>query len=529
MKPLPLLLLLIGCTGKTGDSGRGLDGSDGTDGETGDPEGPDFSALSAAIEADLAQANATGAQVAVWLDGRTWFVGGFGSADPEGDVAVDEDTFFMIGSDTKKLAALSLLLHVQSGDLDLDETVAERLPALDMALATDFPQASVHDLLSHQGGIVDGAEYGGSTTDAALATYAYGFFADNYYPLAPPHRFWNYSNPNFSIAGLIDEELAGEPWADRMQGALFAPLGMARTVARKEAVDGNRATGVGLSSQRDTSIGPVSFADTWESAFTRPAGLVWSTASDQARIIGLLIDGQPDLIDNALQQTVFTAQAPMYPDLPGDYGYGLMMAEDWVTTEGSYPVRSWSHGGNTLTHTSTFSMLPDQRVGISILSNGYGDDFHRSVEAAFTSLVTLPPIEAPPTYAVDPDGLDALEGLYTDAFNAGDIHVSRVGDGLVVSMPLLDDLGIPYQPELIPITTRVWYLQAQGTYLDFAFIDGPDGETYFRNRSVVAIRQPPGSARRSGPGPLPSKEVVEQVLREAGRPSPRGPLPPPGR
>ena len=44
--------------------------------------------------------NATGASVAVWLDEEIVWVGGFGSADSAGDRRPDEDTLFMIGSDT---------------------------------------------------------------------------------------------------------------------------------------------------------------------------------------------------------------------------------------------------------------------------------------------------------------------------------------------------------------------------------------------------------------------------------------------
>jgi hypothetical protein len=75
------------------------------------PPPPDhrFDALAAAIEADLASSAATGASVAVWLDDEIVWVGGFGTADPAGGLPPDEDTRFQIGSDTKKLTALSLL------------------------------------------------------------------------------------------------------------------------------------------------------------------------------------------------------------------------------------------------------------------------------------------------------------------------------------------------------------------------------------------------------------------------------------
>ena len=48
---------------------------------------------------------ATGAQIAIWRDGRVYYVGSVGAANQEGTRLIDEDTLFQVGSDTKKLTA----------------------------------------------------------------------------------------------------------------------------------------------------------------------------------------------------------------------------------------------------------------------------------------------------------------------------------------------------------------------------------------------------------------------------------------
>lgn len=481
---LAILLAVVGCGGDHHDHAPAADA--GLDAAIERDAGldPRFDALAAAIETDLEAANATAASVAVWLEGEVVWVGGFGSPD------VGEDTLFMIGSDTKKLTALGCLQAIEAGGLALDTTVGEVLPDLDLERAPGFLGATVHDLLSHQGGIADGVEETSDTTDAALRDFVYGPFAAHYYPLAPPGRIWNYSNPNFSVAGLLHETAAGRPWADAIEDDLFAPLGMTRTFARKSEVDDDRMTGVGLDSYDDQEVGPVSFEGTEESAFVRPAGHVWSTPSDQMRLAAFLVDGDENVLADDLREAVVTAQVQVYPDTPDAYGYGLFIGRGMSLYDDWYDVPFWSHGGNTRTHTSTFYVLPEQRFAISILSNGFADDFTLSVGTAFQTLVDLPaPTEGPWT-PFDPDALDALTGRYFDAFNVGELVIRREGDVLFLDAPDLDRAGIPYVHEMQPRTTRVWVANIDGTDLELAFIDGPDGETYLRNRSIVAIRPP---------------------------------------
>src|SRR5207244_582477 len=121
----------------------------------------------------------------------------------------------------------------------------------------------------HQGGIVDGVDSGPDTTDAELESYALGQFARTYYPLAPPGRIWNYSNPNYSIAGLLDQTLDGRNWPDIIEQDLLPELGMTRTVARRSEVDGDYALGFTSAGADATAVG-----ETWGAAFSRPAGLV---------------------------------------------------------------------------------------------------------------------------------------------------------------------------------------------------------------------------------------------------------------
>jgi CubicO group peptidase (beta-lactamase class C family) len=527
IRPLHWALALAACDGSAVAPDAAPDAPIARD--AGTPIDPRFDALATAIEADLARNNATGASVAVWLDEEIVWVGGFGAVDPtegvpEGTRPPDEETLFMIGSDTKKIAAILYLQDVHAGTASLDTTIAEVLPDLVMARAPDFVSATAHELLSHQGGIVDMVgDLTSSTTDAQLRAYTHGELAELAYPLAPPGELYNYSNPNFSLAGLMTETLAGRPWADLATERVFAPLGMTHTFARKSDVYANRAVGVGYDSASDTIAGPVSFENTWESAFVRPAGLVWSTPTDQLRLARFLVDGDEAVLPSDLTARIHAPHVRTNGDLPGEYGYGLFVGRGISTGARYYDVPYWAHGGNTLTHTSTLFILPEQRFAISILSNGLGDDFTASLVAAIETLVELPPAVSPPEPPFDPSALDGLTGDYHDAFNVGRVIVARDGDGLRVSAPDLDAAGVSYEPELARVSTRVWIATLEGQTFGLRFVDGTDGSMYLANRGFVAIR-PPADARPDTRAlrRRPDLRAIERMLRAAERePVPR--------
>ncbi len=473
----------------------------GNDTETETVRDPRFELIDAAVEADLAQNAATAASVAVWLDGEIVWVGGYGTADPLGSTPPDEDTLFLIGSDTKKITAISVLRKIASGKLSMDTTIADVLPDLEMQQAPVYETATIHQLLSHQGGIMDGGEDTGTTTDEALHDFAYGEFAGNFFSIAPPGMFFNYSNPNFSMAGLIDETLDCRMWPDIVMEDIFIPLKMTRTVARKTDVDGNVALGFGLL-EMDGEIQPIPLESTIESAFTRPAGLVWSTPSDQMRLARFLVDGDNSVLCDQLRTELTSPQTPIYPDniveagmtsdfpaIPGgSYGYGLFIQQGLELNDKWYDIPVWGHGGNTHSHTASFIILPEQKFAISILSNGVYDNFRHSVRTAIEALVTLPPPATRPETPFDPAALDGLVGTYIDPHMYGEIIVTRLGDGLYAEIPMLDVMNIPYNPSLEAVSTHVWWIEADGAYFMLSFVAGPNGERFIWNRGFVAQR-----------------------------------------
>lgn len=60
-----------------------------------------------------------------------------------------------------------------------------------------------------------------------------------------------------------------------------------------------------------------------DNAFIRPAGQVWSTASDMAALGGFLVAGDASVLSDALRERMQTGQVGLVPQVdPSVIGYG---------------------------------------------------------------------------------------------------------------------------------------------------------------------------------------------------------------
>jgi len=514
---MTLLLLALGCQGKdlpADDTGTPPDDTAATDSiptddtattVTGlDPDEVD--AFLNRVQRAMRGGYASGAQVAIWKDGGLALEAGVGSADPDAEVEITPETLFQIGSDTKKLTAVAVLQQVESGAYALDDTVSTLLPDLALARSPEWVgDATVHDLLSHQGGLLDYTPWDEAPADSELAGRTYGEFAEREAAMNPPGLLWNYSNPNFSLAGLLVETTAGRPYADVLRDEVLAPIGMTNTWTRRDDMPADtpkaRSYGIADYATPDAfdflatptytvrSMDPEEVVD---NGFTRPAGLFWSTASDMCRLAGFLVEGDAEVLDDALRLEMAAPHVRLYPSLPTQsYGYGLFALDGVdVSAEVRWDVPVWLHGGNTLSFTSTFWVFPEQDFAVCILSNGYGDDFTDAVLDAAERFGEMPDPVAPegwPEVEVDPAG---LVGTYQTS-DLGAFTLSLDADGtLLVDWPELEERGAVVGDTLTPYYNELFLLRLGGTDYDLTFIEGPDGTMYARNRLFVGVRAP---------------------------------------
>lgn len=454
----------------------------------------DEAAIQQAVASSLGNGLATGYSIAVWRDGDVIYQQAFGSAD-EGGSPATPDMLFQIGSDTKKITALALLQQVDADALDLDDPVGAILPELELATAPGyFAALPVHDLLQHRSGLYDYTPWTDAPDDAYLAATVFGSFAQNEYLVAPPDTGYQYSNPNYSLAGLIVERLGGKPWADVVSDNVFAPLDMQHSYGRRDDALGageRLASGHGnvlpssesfaLLEGLDSELGWLAPEQQPDNAFIRPAGLVWSTASDQARLLGFLIDGDPAVLSDASRRAMLAPHPSVLPhtDQVG-YDDGLFVGSGWQDVDGQYhAVPTVVHGGNTDTMTSGSILLPEQRIAVSVLANG-ADEVLDPLMASILAIAAqgrMPEPATPPARVPPATDLAAYAGEYTEP-NLGDVHIVWQDEQLEISVPVLDALEVPYDAALEPALLDVFTWSAAGVPTRLSFYDGPDGAAH---------------------------------------------------
>jgi hypothetical protein len=207
------------------------------------------------------------------------------------------------------------------------------------------------------------------------------------------------------------------------------------------------------------------------------------------------------------------------------YGYGLFVERGYLARDGSwYETPVWQHGGNTLSFTNILYMLPEHDFALATCSSGYGTDFTQSQDAAITTLVDLPEPSAGPEFEIDPAQFDRHVGTYTDEWNVGDMVITRAGGTLGIEMPLLESLGYRVGSALTPITSDLFYMTIDGSFLDLTFIPTEAGgqSVYVRNRSFVTTRVPDGKARDARRTPS-ADDVARWWARARLEPAPFAP------
>jgi len=312
-----------------------------------------------------------GVAVAIVKDHEIVFAKGFGVRDLKGGGKVDADTLFAIGSNTKAFTAAAIGQLVQQGKISWDAPVLEYLPDFQMYDPEATREITIRDLLCHRSGL--------GTFQGDLATF--GSIYDRSQNIRhirfiePTYVFrtgFGYSNLMFLTAGEIIPRVTDSSWDEFIDQQFFTPLKMNRsnTSFSDWAKMENVATPHGLD---DGEVVPIPHDDVDNMA---PAGAINSSANDMAQWL-LLQTGNGmyegvQVVDPAviaetrkphnLQQVSDSAKEINPWTHFSAYGLGWALSD----YRGRLVV---SHGGGLNGMISTVAMLPEENLGIVVLTN----------------------------------------------------------------------------------------------------------------------------------------------------------------
>ncbi len=219
------------------------------------PQAPDqddpFPAIDACLQQEMSQRGYPGASMAIAMDGKLVHASAFGVRRRGAAERVDTETIFRINSTTKMMGAAAVMQLVEQGQLDLHAPITDYIPELAFAAPWSASDLTLHNLLANAGAMPDPyldfslmpQVHDIPAWDIDLTGWANRLRTMHLY--ATPGSFWNYSSPNFSIAGLAVERVTGMRWEDYVVEKLFRPAGMGVATFDPAAVvaSGNYANG----------------------------------------------------------------------------------------------------------------------------------------------------------------------------------------------------------------------------------------------------------------------------------------------
>lgn len=364
--------------------------------------------------------NVPGLTLAVVADGRLVLARGYGFADPANEEPVRPDGLFRIASATKPVTAAAVMKLVESGRLELDESVFVSLlpgyPRRCDGVDPGLRQITVRQLLAHRSGW-DTSAAGDPLFNAALiasrvdrpdvrrveSVIQYMVCR----PLAfPPGSKHVYENLNYAVLGRVIEAVSGMTYERFVRERIFGPLDI--TAPRVGgSLQEERLPGevVYLASGKDrrrvapalgprTSRVPLHYGGFDLEAMDSHGGWV-ASAIDLVRFMAG-VDGRPGIPDVLGPTTLDRMGArPGGEDAQGDVWYGL----GWYRTASG----AWIHDGSLPGSSAYLRMEPDGVLYAALANTRYPsasfmDSLGSAIRAAVASVEHWPAHDLFPDY-----------------------------------------------------------------------------------------------------------------------------------
>jgi CubicO group peptidase (beta-lactamase class C family) len=327
--------------------------------------------------------------VLVAEQGKVIYKEAFGLANREWNIPNTTDTRFMIGSVSKPITAMLVLLQVQKGLIDLDKTITDYIPEFS---AKNGKRITIRQLLSHTSGMPN---YD-IMPEFFPKISRQNFFRADYMKLYmdsalifEPGSSYSYSSWGYFTLGHIVERVTGKTYAQAMKDDILDPLGMNGTGSYFHTqIVPRRATGY------DYTLGGRTSADFRDQSNTMGTGDLYSTVEDLFKLHLAISNNK--LLNKQLTDAALT------PGIrPARYGFG------WFNQQFRYSptdsVQANYHLGTTEGFLAFFIRIPATNSLVVFLCNSSPTHFFGIASSLLRVLHNKPPgLKQPAHKALEP-------------------------------------------------------------------------------------------------------------------------------
>lgn len=406
-----------------------------------------------------------GLSIVIVKDGKVVVMKGYGVRDLQSQKPVDENTLFMIASNTKLFTGTSLALLETRGKLSLNDKVTKFFPTYRLYDSTSTKLLTIRDLLSHRIGT---KTYEGDFTfwNTSLSREE---IMKRMRLLKPTQIFrqdYGYCNSCFMTAGQIIPVVTGQQWENFVHDTIVATLEMNSTLLLSTGVERQPNVAVPYTTSYANKLMRVPY-DNWNNL--APAAAIISNVNDLSHWLLMQLDsgrynGKQILPWNVLQKTrdintiTNSRKSRIFPTHVSGYGLGLFVAD--------YAGKQiYWHTGGAGGMVSNVCFVPEENLGIAILTNNDNQGFfellryqildaYLGVPYVNRSLQQLTAFKQGMQQQVDEINswkarvkgnkpelpISAYAGVYTNELY-GNITISQIGNQLKINFSTKPDLS----------------------------------------------------------------------------------------
>jgi CubicO group peptidase (beta-lactamase class C family) len=331
--------------------------------------------LDSYIQQGMKEWQVPGLSIVIVKDGKVVVLKGYGVKDLPSGAPVDENTLFMIASNTKLFTATALAQLEYDKKLSLDDKITKYYPDFQLYEPSSTKLVSIKDMLSHRIGT---KTFQGDFTfwNSQLTRDEIMHKMRLLKPIHPFRQDFGYCNSCVMTAGQVIPKVTGKAWADYVEDSLLLPLQMNHTYTSITKVPDN----VRLAQPYTTSFSGVLHTvplDQWDNL--GPAAALISNVSDLSHWLLCQLDsgrydGQRVIPFEAMQRTrdintiLSSRKRGNTPTHVSGYSLGLESYD--------YDGREvYMHTGGAGGMVSVVCFIPEEHLGMAILTNNDNQDF----------------------------------------------------------------------------------------------------------------------------------------------------------
>ena len=313
-----------------------------------------------------------GIAVAIVKDGKVVFAKGYGVRELGKAPAVDADTLFQIGSNTKAFTAAALAILVDEGKVHWDDKVIQYMPEFLMYDPYVTREFTIRDLLTHRSGLGLGA---GDLMFFPETDFSREEIIHNLRYLKPVSSFrskFDYDNVLYMVAGQLAAKVANQSWESFVKQRILDPLQMQPCAPSYESI----ADRGDLAAPHQMIDGKVTAIRVQGLKAVGPAGTINCSVNSMSKWLITQLNGGTGpsgqkifSADRGDEMWSINTMQPLNPALAAlthtnFLGYGL----GWEIQD-QFGHKRVSHTGGVPGTVTWVSMIPDLKLGVLVFTN----------------------------------------------------------------------------------------------------------------------------------------------------------------